>query len=150
MKEALKEAEKARKKGEVPVGAVIVKDGKIISRGYNQTQRKNDATLHAEMVAIRKASKKLKTWRLVDTTMYVTLEPCAMCAGAILLSRIDTVVIGTQDPKSGACGSVVQIASNENLNHRVEIKTGLLEDECGDILRGFFKKLREEKRGKRL
>ncbi len=150
MEEALKEAEKAKQEGEVPVGAIIVKDDKIIARGYNQNQSKNDSTLHSEMICIKKASDKLGTWRLTGTTMYVTLEPCSMCAGAIVLSRIDNLVIGAMDPKTGACGSVLQIANNKKLNHRLNITTGVLEDQCSKLLKDFFRELREEKRGKKL
>ncbi len=147
MKAALKEAEKARSKGEVPVGAVIVKDSKIIARGHNQIESKNDATNHGELIAIKKACKKLGYKRLTGTTMYVTLEPCAMCAGAIVLARIDNLVIGARDPKTGACGSVIQIVNNEKLNHRVNITSGIMEEECSEILKDFFRDLRKEKRG---
>ncbi len=150
MKEAFKEAEKAKAKGEVPVGAIVVKDGKIIGRGHNQNQGKNDSTLHSEIIAIKKASKNLGTWRLTGSTMYVTLEPCSMCAGAIVLSRIDNLVIGTMDPKAGACGSVLQIVSNTNLNHKVNVTAGVMEEQCSNLLKDFFRKLREEKRGKKL
>ncbi len=150
MREAIKEAMKARRKGEVPVGAVIVKDGEIVARGHNQIIKRKNATFHAEIVAIRKATKKLRTSRLTGATMYVTLEPCSMCAGALVLSKIDKIVIGTSDPKTGACGSVLQIVDNENLNHRVTVITGVLEEECSSILKEFFRIIRKEKRGKKL
>ena len=150
MREALKEARKAEAKGEIPVGAIIVKDGKIIGRGHNQNRNKLDSTSHAEIIAIKKACSNIKSSRLIGTTMYVTLEPCAMCAGAIVLSRIENLVIGTSDPKSGACGSVLQVVENEKLNHKVNITRGLLEEDCSYILKDFFRKLREEKRGKKI
>ena len=145
MKQALKEAEKAYKKLEVPVGAVIVKDGKIIARGYNQKENKKDTTKHAEIIAIQKASKKLETWRLNDCEMYVTLEPCAMCAGAIIQARLKKLYIGTMDPKTGACGSVLNLLKDFKFNHNVELETGILKDNCEQILKNFFKELREIK-----
>ena len=145
MKEALKEAEKAYKKLEVPVGAVIVKDGKIIARGHNQKETKTDTTKHAEIIAIQKASKKLKAWRLLDCEMYVTLEPCAMCAGAIINSRIKKVYIGTKDNKTGAVGSVLNLFEDFTFNHKVESEIGLMQDECVKILKQFFKELRLSK-----
>lgn len=145
MKEALKEAKKAYKKDETPVGAVIVKDGKVIARGHNEKELKNDPTLHAEISAIRKACKKLNSWRLNDCDMYVTLEPCAMCAGAIIQARVGRLFIGTTDPKAGAVGSVVDILSVEEFNHRVEVSYGLLMEECSKILKDFFKELRQRK-----
>ncbi len=145
MKEALKEAEKAYKKLEVPVGAVIVKDGKIIARGHNQKETKTDTTKHAEIIAIQKASKKLKAWRLLDCEMYVTLEPCAMCAGAIINSRIKKVYIGTKDNKTGAVGSVLNLFEDFTFNHKVESEIGLMQEECEKILKQFFKELRLSK-----
>ncbi len=145
MKEALKEAEKAYKKLEVPVGAVIVKDGKIIARGHNQKETKTDTTKHAEIIAIQKASKKLKAWRLLDCEMYVTLEPCAMCAGAIINSRIKKVYIGTKDNKTGAVGSVLNLFEDFKFNHKVESEIGLMQEECEKILKQFFKELRLSK-----
>ena len=145
MKEALKEAEKAYKKLEVPVGAVLVKDGKIIARGHNQKETKTDTTKHAEIIAIQKASKKLKAWRLLDCEMYVTLEPCAMCAGAIINSRIKKVYIGTKDNKTGAVGSVLNLFEDFTFNHKVESEIGLMQDECEKILKQFFKELRLSK-----
>ena len=145
MEQALKEAEKAYKKLEVPVGAVIVKDGKIIAKGHNQKETKTDTTKHAEIIAIQKASKKLETWRLNDCEMYVTLEPCAMCAGAIIQARLKKLYIGTMDPKTGACGSVLNLLKDFKFNHNVELETGVLKDDCEQILKSFFKELREIK-----
>ena len=146
MKQALKEAEKAYKKLEVPVGAVIVKDGKIISRAHNQKETKKDTTKHAEILAIQKASKKLQSWRLIDCEMYVTLEPCSMCAGAIINSRIKKVYIGTMDKKTGAVGSVYNLFKDYIFNHNVEVEKGLLKDDCEKILKNFFKDLRKMKK----
>ena len=145
MKEALKEAKKAYDKLEVPVGAVIVKDGKIIARAHNLKETKKIATKHAEILAIQKASKKLKSWRLEGCQMYVTLEPCTMCAGALIQSRIDKVYIGTMDYKTGACGSVLNVLEDYKFNHKVEGKTCVLKDECEKILQDFFKELRKIK-----
>lgn len=148
MLEALKEAEKAYKKDEIPVGAVIVKDGKIIARAHNLKEAKNMAIAHAEILAIKRASKKLKTWRLLDCEMYITLEPCTMCMGAIILSRIKKIYIGALDEKTGACGSFINL--NEfKYNHKVEIITGIKKEECEYILKDFFKKLRIKKRRKK-
>ena len=145
MKEALKEAKKAYNKLEVPVGAVIVKDGKIIARAHNQKETKTDTTNHAEILAIQKASKKLKSWRLIDCEMYVTLEPCSMCAGAILNSRIKKVYIGASDEKTGAVGSVLNLFTDYKFNHKVLYEKGILESNCKDILQEFFKELRKAK-----
>ena len=147
MKQALKEAEKAYRKLEVPVGAVIVKDGKIIARAHNQKETKTDTTKHAEILAIQKASKKLESWRLIDCEMYVTLEPCSMCAGAIINSRIKKVYIGAMDEKTGAVGSVLNLFEDYTFNHKVEAETGVMEKECQETLKKFFKELRELKRG---
>ena len=146
MKEALKEAKKAYDKDEVPVGAVIVKDGKIISRAYNVKENKKDTTCHAEILAIKKASKKLDSWRLEGCSMYVTLEPCPMCAGAIIQSRLDKVIIGTMDYKTGACGSVLNLLKDYKFNHNVEIENGIMQEECEKILQVFFKDLRIKKK----
>ena len=146
MKEALKEAEKAYKKLEVPVGAIIVRDGKIIARAYNQKESKTDTTKHAEILAIQKASKKLKSWRLIDCEMYVTLEPCTMCAGAIINSRIKKVYIGAMDEKTGAVGSVLNLFENYKFNHKPESETGILKEDCEEILKRFFKELRKSKK----
>lgn len=145
MKEALKEAKKAYEKEEIPVGAIIVKDNKIIARAYNEKEYKLDTTKHAEILAIQKASKKLNSWRLKDCEMYVTLEPCAMCAGALIQSRIRKVYIGAMDKKTGACGSVLNLLQDYTFNHQVEIETGVLQEECEQILKKFFKELREKK-----
>jgi tRNA(adenine34) deaminase len=145
MKEALKEARKAAKKGEVPIGAVVVKEDKIIGRGHNLRESANDPTAHAEIIAIRKASKKLKNWRLASCTLYVTVEPCIMCAGAIVLARIDRLVYGADDLKAGAVKSLYEAVSDRRLNHRVkEIRSGVLKDECAALLRSFFSGLRGE------
>ncbi|HOL91868.1 MAG TPA: tRNA adenosine(34) deaminase TadA [Clostridiales bacterium] len=143
MAEALMEAEKARKKAEAPVGAVVVRNGVIIARGHNERESKNDSTLHAEMTAIRRACKKLGTWRLTDCDLYVTLEPCTMCAGAIIQSRIRTLYIGTSDLKAGAAGSVIDVFRVDAFNHRVDVVWGVLEQECSAILKEFFKSLRQ-------
>ncbi len=143
MKEALKEAEKALKKKEVPVGAVVVYQNKIIGRGHNQTETLKDATAHAEILAIGAASNFLNSWRLNDASIYVTVEPCIMCAGAIILSRLDRLIFGTPDPKAGACGSLYNLPQDIRLNHQVEIISGVLEDQCKSILKAFFEKLRK-------
>ncbi len=148
MKEALKQAQKAYEKLEVPVGAVIVKDGKIIARAYNQKEDKKDTTNHAEILAIKKASKKLGSWRLLDCDMYVTLEPCSMCAGALIQSRIRKVYIGASDEKTGACGSVLNLLGDYKFNHIVEVEKGVLQNECEDLLKKFFKELRNLKKKK--
>lgn len=147
MKQALKEAEKAYKKLEVPVGAVIVKDGKIIARAHNQKETKTDTTKHAEILVIQKASRKLEEWRLIDCEMYVTLEPCSMCAGAIINSRIKKVYIGTMDEKTGAVGSVLNLFEDYTFNHKVDVEKGIMEKECQDIIKKFFRELRKIKRG---
>ncbi len=146
MKIALKEAKKAYDKEEIPVGAVIVKDGKVVAKAHNLKEQKNDTTKHAEILAIQKASKKLDSWRLQDCEMYVTLEPCSMCAGALIQSRIKKVYIGTMDYKTGACGSVLNLLNDYKFNHYVEIETGILADECEKILKDFFKELRKNKK----
>lgn len=143
MKEALKEAKKAYQKREIPVGAVIVKDGKVIARSYNQKEKKKDTTMHAEMIAIKKASKKLRGWRLNDCEMYVTLEPCPMCAGAIVNARLKKIYIGTMDEKNGACGSIDNILKDYTQNYKVEEENGILKTECEHILKEFFKHLRK-------
>lgn len=146
MKEALKEASKSYKKEEIPVGAVIVKDNKIIAKAHNLKETKHDCTNHAEILAIKKACKKLNSWRLTGCTMYVTLEPCFMCTGALILSRIDKVVIGTMDEKTGACGSVLNLSKDYKFNHVLDIETGILENECKTMIQQFFKELRNKKR----
>ena len=146
MKEALKEAKKAYEKLEVPVGAIIVKDGKIIARAHNQKETKYDTTKHAEILAIQKASKKLKSWRLLDCEMYVTLEPCSMCAGAIINSRIKKIYIGALDEKTGAAGSVLNLFEDYTFNHKVEVEKGIMQEQCETILKEFFKFLRNTKK----
>lgn len=146
MKAALKEAKKAYEKLEVPVGAVIVKDEKIIARAHNLKETKYDTTKHAEILAIQKASKKLNSWRLIDCEMYVTLEPCSMCAGALINSRIKKVYIGASDKKTGAVGSVFNLLEDYTFNHKVEYEKGVLQDECESILKEFFKELRKIKK----
>ncbi|WP_353094829.1 tRNA adenosine(34) deaminase TadA [Tissierella praeacuta] len=145
MREALKEAKNAYDIYEVPVGAVIVYNGEIIGRGYNKRESSRDPIAHAEILAIKEASKYLDAWRLLDCTMYVTLEPCAMCAGAIVNSRIERLVIGTRDPKRGCCGTVENLTNHPKFNHRLEVEFGVLEDECSNIISEFFKELRENK-----
>ena len=148
MKEALKEAKKAYLKEEIPVGAVIVKDGKIISRAHNLKESKCSSISHAEILAIQKANKKLNAWRLENCEMYITLEPCMMCMGAIINARIKKIYIGTLDPKTGACESVINIAEYK-FNHEVDIEVGILKNECEYILKDFFKMLRKKKRRKK-
>lgn len=145
MRQALKEAGDAGDAGEVPVGCVIVHQGQVIGRGHNQREMLNDPTAHAEMIAITAAAAHLESWRLEDCTLYVTLEPCAMCAGAIVLARIPRLVFGAPDPKAGACGSVLNVVEEPRLNHRVTPEGGLLYPECSEILRAFFR----ERRGSR-
>jgi len=149
MKEALKEAQKAYEKLEVPVGCVVVKDGKIIARAHNLKETKYDTTKHAEILAIQKASKKLQSWRLIDCEMYVTLEPCSMCAGAIINSRIKKVYIGALDKKTGACGSVLNLFNDYKFNHNVDLEIGIMEKECENVLKNFFKELRKNKNNKK-
>ena len=146
MKEALKEAKKAYDKLEVPVGAVIVKEGKIIARAHNLKETKYDTTKHAEILAIQKASKKLNNWRLIDCDMYVTLEPCSMCAGAIINSRIRKVYIGALDEKTGAAGSVLNLFEDFTFNHNVEVEKGIMQEECETMLKNVFKMLRKIKK----
>lgn len=138
MRAALCEALAAYEAGEVPVGAVIVRDGTIIARGFNQRETLNDPTAHAEMIAITAAAAAVGDWRLSECTLYVTLEPCTMCAGAIVLARLKRFVFGATDPKAGACGTLYDIPTDERLNHRVESVGGILADECGQILTQFF------------
>ncbi len=146
MKQALKEAKKAYEKLEVPVGAVIVKDGKIIAKAHNLKETKTDTTKHAEILAIQKASKKLESWRLLDCEMYITLEPCSMCAGAIINSRIKKIYIGALDEKTGAAGSVLNLFEDYKFNHKVEVEKGVMQKECENILKDFFKMLRKYKK----
>src|SRR6476661_5199275 len=144
MRAAIREALAAADADEVPVGCVIVHDGLIVGRGHNQTEGLQDATAHAEIVAIGAASNALGSWRLSDCTLYVTLEPCAMCAGAIVLARLSRLVVGASDPKAGACGSVLDVIREPRLNHRVEVTAGVRAEECGALLREFFARKRRE------
>ena len=138
MRAALREAERSLEHDEVPVGCVIVHEGIVVGRGHNQVETLQDATAHAEILAIGAASTTLAGWRLSDCTLYVTLEPCAMCAGAIVLARLHRLVYGAFDPKAGACGSVLDVIHEPRLNHRVEVAPGVLAEECGGLLRRFF------------
>lgn len=142
MRIALDEAEKARAVGEVPVGAVVVQDGLVLARGHNQRESSHDPSSHAEILALRSACGKMGDWRLAGAALYVTLEPCAMCAGAIVLARVETVVFGASDPTAGAGGSAYNILEDGRLGHQVQIIGGVLEDECRDALQGFFDDLR--------
>ncbi len=146
MKEAIKLAKKAADAGEVPIGCVIVHEGKIIGRGYNRRNTDHSSLSHAEMTAIKKANSHLKDWRLEDCTMYVTLEPCQMCAGACVQARIPKVVIGCMSPKSGSAGTVADILNNPAFTHSCEIVTGILSEECSAVLKNFFLKMRAEKK----
>lgn len=146
MKEAIRQAKKAYALEEVPIGCVIVKDGKIIARGYNRRNTDKLTLAHAEIIAIKKASKKLGDWRLEGCTMYVTLEPCQMCAGALVQSRIDEVVIGCMNAKAGSAGSVINLLDMKQFNHQVKITKGVLEEECSTMLSEFFRELRERKK----
>lgn len=146
MREAIKQAEKAATIGETPVGAVIVQDGKIIARGYNKRETKKNALLHAEIIAIDKACRKLGGWRLPRCDIYVTLEPCPMCSGAIINARIDNVYFGAYDKKSGCCGSTVNLFEDRLFNHNVNTVGGIMEKECAEILSSFFRELRQLKK----
>ena len=145
MRQAIKEAKKAELIDEVPIGCVIVKDDKIISRGYNIRESKNNPIGHAEIVAINKASQKLNNWRLEDCDLYVTLEPCIMCAGAIIQSRVRHVYFGAFDPKGGALGSSINVLEANNINHHPEVTPGILQEECSQMLTNYFKSKREKK-----
>ena len=144
MRAALRQAEQSAERDEVPVGCVIVHDGIIVGRGHNQTEGLKDATAHAEILAIGAASSSLDSWRLNHCTLYVTLEPCAMCAGAMVLARVGRLVYGAADPKAGACGSVLDVIHEPRLNHAVQVTGGVLDAECGAILREFFRRKRRE------
>ena len=146
MRKAITEAIKAQTKDEVPIGCVLVRDNKIIARSHNLRETSQDPSGHAELIAIRKAARKLGSWRLLDTVLYVTLEPCTMCMGAIILARIPTVVFGCYDPKGGAAGSLYDLSSDPRLNHRVELLPRILESECSKLLSDFFAALRTRKR----
>lgn len=144
MRAALREAQASAAADEVPVGCVIVHDGIVVGRGHNQTEGLKDATAHAEILAIGAASSTLQSWRLNECTMYVTLEPCAMCAGAIILARVGRLVYGTHDPKAGACGSVLDVIREPRLNHRVILEHGVMAEACSSILKEFFQRKRRE------
>ncbi len=148
MQAAIAEAELARAKGEVPIGAVIVHEGQIIGRGHNLRETSNDPTSHAEMVAIRQAAEAIGHWRLLETTLYVTLEPCVMCMGAIILARIPRLVYSCRDPRAGAVGSIYDFSRDERFNHKVEVVEGVLGAECSALLSGFFQELRAGKKAK--
>ena len=147
MREALAEAAKAAAIGEVPVGSVVVCDGRIIARGHNLREHSQDPTAHAELLAMRRAAEALGSWRLEGCTVYVTLEPCPMCAGAMVLSRIERCVYGCPDPKGGFLGTLDDLSSNQALNHRFEVVRGIEEHDCSAVLKDFFKKLRERRQG---
>lgn len=146
MREAIKQAQKAAALEEVPIGCVIVQDGRIIARGYNRRNTQGSTLAHAELIAIRKASRKLGDWRLEGCTMYVTLEPCPMCAGAIVQARIPRIVIGTMNPKAGCAGSVLNILQNKQFNHQVAQTEGVLQRECQEMMQDFFRTLRRRKK----
>lgn len=145
MKEAVRQAKKAYAIGEVPIGCVIVYDGRIIGRGYNRRTTDGNTLAHAELIAIRKACRKMGDWRLEGCTMYVTLEPCQMCSGAIVQSRMDRVVVGCMNPKAGCAGSVLNLLQMEEFNHQAELTTGVLGEECSRMMKEFFKELRKGK-----
>jgi tRNA(adenine34) deaminase len=138
MRLALREAALAPEHQDIPVGAVAVREGEVIGAGHNERELRGDPTAHAEMIALREASRAVGTWRVLDTVLYVTLEPCAMCAGAIVLARVPRVVFGASDPKAGAGGSVLDVLAEPRLNHRPQVQSGLLAEECADLLRAFF------------
>lgn len=146
MKEALKQAKKAYDLDETPIGCVIVHEGKIIARGYNRRNTDKSPLAHAEIAAIKKASKKLGDWRLEECTLYVTLEPCQMCAGAIIQARIPCVVVGCMNPKAGCAGSVLNLLDVQAFNHQAELRTGVLEEECSEMMKRFFRELREKRK----
>ena len=150
MKEAIRQARKAGKLNEVPIGCVIVRDGKIIARGYNRRNTDLNTLAHAELQAIRKASRVVGDWRLEDCVMYITLEPCQMCAGAIVQARIPKVVIGTRNPKPGCAGSVLDLQQVTAFNHQVELEEGVLKEECSELLVSFFRELRQKKKANEL
>ena len=149
MRQAITQAKKALKNDDVPIGCVIVRDGKVIARGYNRRNKDRQSLAHAELMAIKKASKIVGDWRLEDCKMYVTLEPCQMCAGAIVQARMPEVILGCMNPKAGCAGSVINILDMEGFNHRVKITKGILEQECSTMLTDFFRKMREKDKEKR-
>jgi tRNA(adenine34) deaminase len=138
MRLALREADRALEHGDVPIGAVLVRDGEVVAAAHNERELRQDPTAHAEIIALRQAAEVMGTWRLLDMVLYVTLEPCAMCAGAIVLARVPRVVFGASDPKAGACGSVLDVLGEARLNHRPDVAGGLLAGECGGLLSAFF------------
>jgi tRNA(adenine34) deaminase len=138
MRLALREAERAWEHDDVPIGAVVVRDGEVVAAAHNERELRQDPTAHAEILALREAARAVGSWRVLDAVLYVTLEPCAMCAGAIVLARVSRVVYGASDPKGGACGSVLDVTGEPRLNHRPEVAGGLLAEECGGLLSGFF------------
>jgi tRNA(adenine34) deaminase len=139
MRLALREAQRAREHGDVPIGALVVRDdGEVIAAAHNERERRQDPTAHAEILALREAAQALGSWRVLETTLYVTLEPCAMCAGAIVLARVPRVIYGASDPKAGAAGSVLDVLAEPRLNHRPEVRGGVLREECGELLSAFF------------
>ena len=146
MRAAMEEAAVAEGLQEVPIGAVVVLDGRIIGRGHNLRETNNDPTAHAEIIAIKQAAENLNSWRLLDCTLYVTLEPCVMCMGAIILARIPTLVFGCRDPRVGAVGSIYNFAEDERFNHRVNVREGVLQQDCSHQLSAFFRLLREQKK----
>ena len=149
MREALLEAKNSKIMGEVPIGAVVVLDGKIIGRGHNVREFSQDATTHAEMIAIREANRKVGSWRLEKAQLFVTLEPCPMCCGGIILSRVEQVYYGAKDPKGGTAGSLMNLLEDNRFNHVCEVEYGILEEECGSILTNFFKEIRAKKKAKK-
>ena len=146
MQEALAEAAAAQRLGEVPIGAILVHDGRIVGRGHNLRETSNDPTTHAEMVAIRQAAAELGSWRLLDCSLYVTLEPCVMCMGAIILARIPELIYACRDPRAGAVGSIYDFSKDQRFNHRVNVIEGVLAEECSELLSGFFRELRARKK----
>jgi tRNA(adenine34) deaminase len=138
MRLALREASRALEHDDIPVGAIVVKDGEVIGTGHNEREIRGDPTAHAEIIALREAARAVGSWRVLDSVLYITLEPCAMCAGAIVLARIPRVVFGTTDPKAGAGGSVLNVMAEPRLNHHPQVQSGLLAEECADLLRAFF------------
>ena len=148
MKQAIKLAKKAWKMEEVTIGCVIVHEGKVIGRGYNRRTTDKNPLAHAELIAIKKASKKMGDWRLEDCTLYVTLEPCQMCSGAIVQARVKRVVVGCMNPKAGCAGSILNLLQVDRFNHQVELETGILEEECSEMMKSFFRELREKRKKK--
>lgn len=148
MKLAIAEAKKAQEQGEVPIGAIIIHDGEVIASGYNKRETSQSSLSHAELYAIEEANQKIASWRLEDCTLYVTLEPCPMCAGAIVQSRIKRVVYGAADPKAGCAGTLMNLLDEARFNHQAEVTSGVLKEECGELLTSFFRDLRDRKKNK--